>query len=193
MKLVAVGCSWGGLAALGLVLEGLPDGLDAAVVVAQHRGADDSQLGRLLDGRTALAVREAEDKDELGPGRVYLAPPAYHLLVERRAGAPGHLALSTEAPVNHARPSVDVLFESAAEAYGGDCVGVVLTGASADGAAGLRRIHERGGGAVVQDPETAERREMPDAALAAVPSARVLQLVEIPAELAAFCGSKAVV
>jgi len=186
VRLVAIGCSWGGLAALSRILDALPRRLDAAIVVAQHRGPEESRLQTMLDGRSQLPVHEAEGKDELRGGSVFLAPPGYHVLVE-----PGRLALSTEAPVNHARPSLDVLFETAADAYGHDCVGVVLTGASADGAAGLQRICDAGGVAIVQQPETAERREMPEAALLAVPSARVLPLDEIPDAIAALCGAAA--
>jgi two-component system chemotaxis response regulator CheB len=166
------------------VLEGLPKRLDAAVAVAQHRSPDTSPLEQLLHGRSTLPVHEVEDKDEIRPATVYLAPPGYHLLVER-----GAFALSTEAPVNYARPSLDVLFESAADAYGEDCIGVVMTGASADGAAGLHAICEAGGAAIVQEPESAERQEMPAAALEATPSARILPLDEISAALAALVGS----
>lgn len=185
MKLVAVGCSWGGLAALTRLLGALPDALAAAVVVAQHRAEEASALEALLQERSLMSVHEVDDKDDLEAGRVYLAPSGYHVLVE-----PGALALSTEAPVRYARPSLDVLFESAADAYGADCVGVVLTGASADGAAGLARIAAAGGAAIVQDPDTAERREMPAAALAAVPDARRLPLDEIPAALVELCGTR---
>ena len=185
MKLVAIGCSWGGLAALTAVLGPLPEELDGTVVVAQHRSDEDSLLESLLQERTRLLVREAEDNDDLVGGGVFLAPPGYHLLVE-----PGRLALSTDAPVQHARPSLDVLLESAAEAYGEDCVGVILTGASADGADGLAHVERRGGAAIVQDPDRAERREMPAAALAAVPGATVLPLPEIAGALVSLCGRR---
>jgi two-component system chemotaxis response regulator CheB len=185
VKLVAIGCSWGGLAALTVVLGGLPDDLDAAVVVAQHRAADVYLLEPLLEERSALPLREVSDKDVLRRGHVHLAPPDYHLLVE-----PGHVALSTEPPVRFARPSVDVLFESAADAYGPGCVGVVLTGANDDGAAGLAAIARAGGRAIVQEPETAERPEMPRAALAAVPDALTLPLAEIAGAVAAACAER---
>jgi two-component system chemotaxis response regulator CheB len=185
VKLIAIGCSWGGLAALSRLLDGMPTEIDAAVVIAQHRGPDDSQLENLLHGRSALPVHEVDDKDPIKGGCVFLAPPAYHLLVEQ-----GRFALSTEAPVHYARPSLDVLFESAADSYGEDCIGVVLTGASADGAAGLQRIVEAGGAAIVQTPETAERPEMPAAALAAAPGALSLPLEDMPGALAALCGTK---
>jgi two-component system chemotaxis response regulator CheB len=175
VKLIAIGCSWGGLAALSVLLDGLPADLDAAVVIAQHRAPEVSPLEHLLHERSNLPVQEVDDKDEIRAGAVFLAPPAYHLLVE-----PGRFALSTDAPVQYARPSLDVLFESAADAYGRDCIGVVLTGASADGAAGLRAICDAGGTAVVQEPESAERAEMPSAALRAAPAAKILPLADIP-------------
>jgi two-component system chemotaxis response regulator CheB len=184
--LVAIGASWGGLDALRAILGGLPADLDAAVVVAQHRSAESSHptaLRDLLASATPLQVRDADDKDALARGTVYLAPPNYHLLVE---GAT--LALSTDAYVSHARPSIDVLFESAAEAFRERCVGVVLTGANCDGARGLARIVELGGTALVQDPATAVRTEMPRAALRAVPNARVAALDELSSLLVDLCG-----
>ena len=175
-ELVVVGASWGGLRAVGTVLEGLGDQVPAAVVVAQHRGTSSGErLVQLLQRQTSLPVREAEDKEELAPGTIYVAPPDYHTLIE----ADGTIALSTEAHVRHARPSIDVLFRSAAEAYRERCVGVVLTGANEDGADGLALIKELGGVAVVQDPRTAERREMPSAAIEATDADLVLPLDEI--------------
>lgn len=178
--LVAIGASWGGLHAVEEVLGALPGDFGVPVVVAQHRGADaqDGTLVRLLGARCALDVREAEDKQALDPATVLLAPPDYHMLVE-----PGTVALSVDPPLNFSRPSIDVLFGSAADAYGATVAAVVLTGANADGAAGLARVAARGGTAIVQDPGTAERHEMPQAALDAVPRARVLALGEIGPEL----------
>jgi two-component system, chemotaxis family, protein-glutamate methylesterase/glutaminase len=175
-ELVVVGGSWGGMRALEAVLRGLGDDCPAAIVVALHRGpAEADRLARLVQHYTPLPVREAEDKDALIPGNVYLAPSDYHTLVE----AEGTLGLSTEERVRYARPSIDVLFRSAADAYRERCVGVVLTGANDDGADGLRRIKELGGVAVVQDPGSAERHEMPTAAIAATDADVVLPLNEI--------------
>ena len=183
-ELIVIGASWGGLHAVGRVLAGLPQDLDAAVVVAQHRGTDGREgvLAGLLDGQGPLDVQEAEDKEPIEPGKVYLAPPDYHLLVE-----PGAFALSTGERVQFARPSIDVLFESAADAYGERVIGVILTGANEDGAAGLARIKERGGVAIVQDPAGSERRAMPDAAIAATVADAVLPLEEIGAFLSGLC------
>lgn len=182
-ELVAIGTSWGGLVALEQVLAGLSDELEQPIVIAQHRAADAGYgLGPLLQRHTKRTVREAEDKDALAPRTVYLAPPDYHLLVE-----PRQLALSTEDVVQFARPSIDVLLESAADAYGERAIGIILTGANDDGAAGLARIKARGGIAIVQDPETAERRRMPDAAIAAVDADAVLPLGEIGTFLHGLC------
>jgi two-component system, chemotaxis family, protein-glutamate methylesterase/glutaminase len=186
--LVAMGASWGGLRAVEAVLAALPAGFGAPVVIAQHRRHDtrDGTLVRMLGAHCALTVCEAEDKQTLDPGVVLVAPADYHLLVET-----GTVALSVDAPLNYSRPSIDVLFGSAADAYGERVAGVVLTGANADGALGLAQIAGRGGAAIVQDPETAERREMPDAALRATPDARVLTLAQIGSALTALCGTRA--
>jgi two-component system chemotaxis response regulator CheB len=174
--LIVIGASWGGLHAVGTVLEGLGDAASAAVIVAQHRGARGGELlAPLLHTRTTLLVREAEDKDTPTPGVVLLAPTDYHTLVEDD----GTIGLSTEGLVQNARPSIDVLFRSAADAYRERCVGVVLTGANEDGAEGLAHIEELGGLAVVQEPATAEKDVMPAAALAATKAAVVLPLEEI--------------
>lgn len=174
--LIAIGASWGGLRAVSEILSALPDDFDVAVVVAQHRrnDASDGGLAGILGLRTRLTVRDAEDKDPIEPGHIYLAPPDYHLLVDDR-----HFALSIDEPVNYARPSIDVLFESVAEAYRERAIGVILTGANWDGAAGLARIKALGGVAVVQDPARAERRDMPSAAIAATVADAVLPLEEI--------------
>ena len=177
--LVVVGTSWGGLAALRTLVAGLPGSFQMAVILIQHRHKDSDHLLRvLLQERSALAVSEVEDKMPLEHGHIYVAPPDYHTLVE-----PGHLSLSTEAPVRYSRPSIDVTFNSAADSYGHRAVGIVLTGANADGAQGLRQISDRGGMAIVQDPKGAESPTMPAAAVKAVPRARVMSLEGIVAFL----------
>ena len=175
-ELIVVGASWGGLHAVGTLLEGLGTQSSAAVVIAQHRSAEGGdELAHLLQAHTELPIRDAEDKDRIVPGTVLLAPQDYHVLIERT----GALALSTEERVQYARPSIDVLFESAAEAYRERCIGIILTGANEDGAAGLARVKDLGGVAIVQDPGTAERGEMPTAALAATVADIVLPLEQI--------------
>jgi two-component system, chemotaxis family, protein-glutamate methylesterase/glutaminase len=171
---VVIGCSWGGLDAVSTVLEALPHDLDAVVVVVQHRMHRPSELASLLGAHTPWPVCEAEDKEPLSPRQVYLATPGYHLLVDG-----DRFALSTEEPVRHSRPSVDVLFESVAEAYGPRVIGVVLTGANDDGAAGLAEIVRHGGMAIVQDPDTAERPAMPRAAIETGVEATVVPLREL--------------
>src|SRR3712207_2155174 len=184
-ELIVVGASWGGLHALSELLEALPPRLGAAVAVAQHRAADAPQGGleALLQQHTAYPVCEAGDKQRIEPERIYVAPPDYHLLVER-----GSFALSVDERVQYARPSIDVLFESAADAYRERLIGIVLTGANEDGACGLAEIKRRGGVAIVQDPATAERRAMPDAALAAASADAVLPAPEMGGFLYGLCA-----
>ncbi len=179
-ELIAVGTSLGGLTALLELLRTLPATLPVPIVIVQHRGATaETTLVDMLAAGTPLAVVEAEDKVDMVAGTVYVAPPDYHLLVEER----GTLALSTEAPVRSARPSIDVLFESAADAYGDRLLGVLLTGASADGAAGLARIKARGGCVIVQDPATAECATMPAAGIAATAVDYIVPLAQIGAHV----------
>ena len=175
-ELIAVGGSWGGMRAVASMLEALPLGFEIPIVLVQHRASStgDDVLEQVLARTTELEVVTATDKEPLEPGRVYVAPADYHLLVER-----GHVALSTDAPVEFSRPSIDVLFESAADVYGPQVVGVLLTGANHDGAAGLGRIAAAGGFTVAQDPETAERSEMPRAAVERGAVRRVLPLDRI--------------
>lgn len=180
--IVVVGTSWGGLAALRELVSGVPETFSMAITLVQHRHKDSDHLLRvLLQELTRLEVCEVEDKMLLERGRIYVAPPDYHTLVE-----PGHFSLSTDAPVRYSRPSIDVTFSSAADSYGHRTVGIVLTGANADGAEGLRQISDRGGMAIVQDPATAESPTMPAAAVKAVPRARVMSLSAISAFLTAL-------
>ena len=173
--LVCAGTSWGGLLALRRILHGLGESFTLPVVVVQHRHRDsDGLLADLLQDCTPRPVVEVEDKQPVEPGRVYVAPANYHLLIDE-----GHFALTTDPPVRFSRPSIDVTFSAAADEYGARVIGIVLTGANADGAEGLRRIAEAGGAAIVQDPDTAESPVMPRAALRAVPGARRLPLDQI--------------
>ncbi len=180
VQLVVIGSSWGGLEALGRVLALLPADFEPPLAIAQHRTSDvaGDGLASALAAVSPLPVREVDDKDELRPGTVYVAPADYHLMVER-----SHFELSVDAPVAFSRPSIDVLFESAADAFRDGVVGVLLTGANADGTAGLRRIRDFGGATLVQDPDTAERPEMPESAIRAGVADRVLPLEGIAAAL----------
>lgn len=184
-RLVVVGVSAGGLFALRTLIGGLPRDFEIPVVIVQHRSKDSELLCELLQECSSLRVREANDKEPIEPGLVYVAPPDYHLMVEE-----GYLSLSTDEPVRFSRPSIDVMFSSAADAYGADVIGVVLTGANADGSQGLKKIVDRGGYAIVQDPGTAEVPVMPQHALKAVPKACVLAMDDIAPHLAAVRGRR---
>ena len=190
-NLIVVGTSWGGLRALEVLLAGLPKQFSVPIAIVQHRHKDsDNTLALFLRRHSVLPVEEAEDKTAILPGYVYLAPADYHLLVEEEDSvAYPYFALSTEAPVLFARPSIDVLFESAADTYAERVIGVILTGASQDGARGLAKIKARGGLAVVQAPATAESRIMPEAAIAAVSVDRLLPLPDIASCLVNLCQS----
>jgi two-component system, chemotaxis family, protein-glutamate methylesterase/glutaminase len=183
-ELICIGASWGGLQAVSRVLSDIPADLEQPIVIAQHRHPNsvDSALPDLLALQIPRRVTDIDDKARIEPRTVYVAPPDYHVLVE-----PGSFALSLEDRVQFARPSIDVLFESAAEAYRERLIGVILTGANADGAAGLRQVKERGGVAVVQDPAQALRRTMPDAAMAATVADAVLPVEEIGKFLYGLC------
>jgi two-component system chemotaxis response regulator CheB len=181
-EVVVVGTSWGGLAALRALVGGLPADFAIPLVLVQHRHrSSDGLLARLLQDQTPRPVCEVDDKMPITRGQVFVAPPDYHLLVDE-----GYFSLTTDAPVRYSRPSIDVTFASAADVFGARAVGVVLTGANADGAEGLRRIAARGGVAIVEDPATAESATMPAAALAAVPSAIVRPVGEIAPLLASL-------
>jgi two-component system, chemotaxis family, protein-glutamate methylesterase/glutaminase len=172
--LIVIGTSAGGLHALGVLLGGLPATLETPIVIVQHRAPDSHDLAAVLQDSTKLIVEEAEDKVMLEKGHVYIAPPDYHVLVST-----GELSLTTDAPVRFSRPSIDVLFESAAEAYGRGLVAVVLTGANQDGCRGAQRVAALGGRVIVQDPTTAESKTMPAAVARSVSSAIIMPLEEI--------------
>jgi two-component system chemotaxis response regulator CheB len=193
-SIVGIGTSWGGLAALTKLLGDLPADFNIPVVVVQHRSPDsDRLLGQLLQDATELRVSEIEDKDELTPGTVHLAPANYHVLIEE-----GYVSLTIEEPVRFSRPSIDVMLASAADTYGSAAIGVVLTGANEDGARGLAHVVKHGGLALVQSPKTAEIPTMPTAAMRAVPTAEVLsldglvtRLIELSAEQAKVGAGRA--
>ncbi len=186
-RLAVIGTSWGGLQALRELLAALPPRFRMPLVVVQHRSREATDLLReLLQDVTKLVVTEVEDKEPISAGHVYIAPPDYHLLVEEE-----HFALSVEEPVRFSRPSIDVTFGSAADAFGRDLVAVVLTGANDDGSRGLQYVVERGGIALVQDPESAESPIMPRAAIRMVSDAEVLPIPGIARRLAALSASDA--
>lgn len=177
--IVVIGTSTGGLQALQTLLSGLRPEFSMPIVVVQHRAKDaESGLCQFLNRFSALPVVEPEDKEPLLAGRVYLAPRDYHVLLEKRS-----LALSTDGAVGFARPSIDVLFESAADEYQERAIGVILTGANRDGARGLAAIKSRGGLTIVEDPSSAVCRELPDAAIALTQADWILLLPEIAPRL----------
>lgn len=154
---IVIGASAGGVQALSEVLPGLPGGSKVSVFVVLHLPRDrPSLLAEVFSRKCALEVREAVDKEPVAPGTVYFAPADYHLLIDRGP----QLALSADELVHHSRPSIDVLFESAAEVYRERLLGIILTGANEDGAAGLAAVHDAGGVTVIQEPQTAQSSQM---------------------------------
>ncbi len=175
-KAVVMGASAGALDALSKILPTLPANYPLPIMIVVHLPPDKkSVMAELFQAKCKMAVREVDDKEPLEPGVIYFAPPNYHLLVEMNC----HLALSNEEQVLFSRPSINVLFETAADAYNEALIGIVLTGANNDGAEGLKKIAEYGGLALVQHPEQAYAPAMPQAALDACPSAQSLSLDEI--------------
>ncbi len=170
---IVLGASAGGLQALKTVLSSLPASFPLPIAVVQHIAErSENFMAELLNRASRIAVKEAEDKEPLSPGTAYLAPPGYHLLMEPDRS----FSLSVDERVNHACPSIDVLFESAAEVFGEALIGIILTGANADGAHGLKTIKHYGGLAIVQNPESAEHPVMPKAALAATVADYIVNL-----------------
>jgi len=179
VEAVVIGGSAGSVAVLSRLLPGLPAGFPPVLIVVHVPPSAPSLWVDIFAPRCPMRVCEAEASAPIERGSIYFAPADYHLLVEpdRRC------ALSVEPPVHFSRPAIDVLFESAADVYGAGLVGVVLTGASRDGAEGLRAVHAAGGIALIEDPATAEVQTMPRAAVNAVPGGRVLSLAALLAEL----------
>lgn len=173
---IVVGSSAGGLRALMELLAYLPKSFPLPIIIVQHLlDGNDSLLAGFLNDNTAITVKEAEDKEAIQSGFAYLSPPGYHLLIEEDYS----LSLSMDPRVNFSRPSIDVLFESAAFVYAERCIGIVLTGASADGSQGLNRIKSNGGMTLVQDPATAKFSIMPQAAIKATVVDHVLTLEDM--------------
>lgn len=182
-ELVVIGCSLGGMHALEVILGVLPPDFPLPIAVVQHRyRTSDEGLPSFFRRRVKLAVVDVTDKQWIKPGTIFLAPANYHLMAER-----GEFSLSVDEAVAYSRPSIDVLFESASDAYGAGVIAIVLTGANHDGAAGAAKVRERGGFVIVQDPATAEAPEMPKAALEATRVDRILPLDRIGPFLIELC------
>jgi two-component system chemotaxis response regulator CheB len=185
MEAVVIGASAGALEALSSILPVLPADFPLPIFMVIHLPPDrKSVMADVLNAKCKVRVVEVEDKEPIVAGKVYLAPPDYHLLVESKA----ELSLSSEDPVHYSRPAIDVLFETAADCYRQGLVGIVLTGANEDGAAGLKAIVLAGGVGIVQHPELAAVPTMPAAALAACPQAKRMSLDEIATYLKALAG-----
>jgi two-component system chemotaxis response regulator CheB len=173
---VVMGASSGGWEALAEIFLALPGEFRLPIIVAQHlHPLQDAYFFLRMNDVCALTVKDADEKEAINPGHVYFAPPNYHLLIEKNRT----FSLSVDERVNFSRPSIDVLFESAAEAYSDKLVGVILSGANHDGAYGLKLIKENKGLTIVQDPVTAQTDYMPRAAISAVAADHILPLHEI--------------
>jgi two-component system chemotaxis response regulator CheB len=173
---IAIGVSSGGMNAMKILFSALPVEFSMPVIIVQHISSrSDNHWIDLLNNRSSLNIKEADEKEKIERGNIYIAPSNYHLLIEKDKT----FSLTIDGRVNFARPSIDVLFESAAEAYKNTLIGVVLTGSNNDGTAGIKKIKENGGLTIVQDPETAESSFMPASAIAAIKVDHVLPLKDI--------------
>jgi two-component system, chemotaxis family, protein-glutamate methylesterase/glutaminase len=181
---IAIGASAGALDAVRRITEALPRNCAAAIVVVFRVGAIPSQLPEILSWHGKMPVLFAEDGAALEPGRIYVAPPDHHVLLER----PGRIRLDRGLKVHNTRPAVDPLFASAAVIFGRRVVGVVLSGRSTDGATGLKKIKDHGGLALVHDPKEAAVPEMPAAAAVAAADAEVLRIDRLARRVAEFCA-----
>lgn len=175
-RAIVLGVSAGGMKLVKELVTSLPVGFRLPVILVQHiSGHTENVWPEMLNKQCLVRVKEAEEKELIKQGTVYMAPPDYHLLIE----ADYTFTLTSDEKVNYARPSIDVLFETAADAYGQSLIGIVGTGGNADGARGLKRIQQAGGMTIVQHPETAEVPAMPRAALREITPDHVLNITEI--------------
>ncbi len=175
-RAIVIGCSAGGLHALIALLKDLPSNYPVPVMIVQHRLKNErTLLEDVLQQHCTICIRQADEKEPITNGNAYLAPPDYHLLVEQD----GTFSLSTDEKVNHARPSIDVLFETAAEVYAENLVSIILTGANSDGCKGVTAVRAHNGLTIAQDPEEAEFPVMPLAAIKSGSIDRVLSLADI--------------
>jgi len=173
---IVIGVSSGGMNALKYLFSTLPADYRIPIIIVQHVSArSDNDWIKLLNAKSNLSIKEADEKEKIETGNVYIAPSNYHLMIEKDKT----FSLTIDEYVNFARPSIDVLFESAAEAYKKKLIGIVLTGSNNDGTKGIKRIKECGGLAIIQDPKTAESPNMPASAIAAVQPDYILSLEKI--------------
>jgi len=173
---IVIGVSSGGMNALKFIFSALPADFCIPIIIVQHLSSrSDAEWIKLLNDKSNLAIKEADEKEKIETGNVYIAPSNYHLLIEKDKT----FSLTIDERVNFARPSIDVLFESAAEAYKNKLIGIVLTGSNNDGAKGIKRIKELEGLVIIQDPETAESPTMPAFAIALIEADYILSLEKI--------------
>ncbi len=184
---IVIGLSSGGMNAMKILFSLLPAGFSLPIVIVQHIGPRSDNLWiKFLNEKSNLYIKEADEKEKIEPGIVYVAPPNYHLLIERDKT----FSLTIDERVNFARPSIDVLFESAADAYKNKLIGVVLTGSNNDGTKGVKRIKEYGGLVIIQNPEMAESAYMPASAIAVIKPDYILSLEDIPELLIKLTNKK---
>lgn len=175
-KAIVIGVSAGAVEALSVILSKIPKNYSVPIIIVVHLPPDkNSLMAEVLQAKCLIQVKEAEDKEIIKPGVIYIAPPNYHLLVEKN----NYLSLSGDKHVLYSRPSIDVLFETAADAYTNNLIGIILTGANSDGSQGLNSIEKAGGKVIVQRPDLAYASAMPQAALKACPNALTLSLEQI--------------
>ena len=176
IKAVVIGTSYGGMQALKTILSDLPEDFSIPILIVQHLSPQsEDYLARYLNNLCKIVVKEAEEKEQIHTGYAYLAPPNYHMLIDKK----GYISLDVDEKVNYARPSIDVLFESAVDAFGSKVIGIILTGANSDGSKGLKRIKDYGGLTIVQDPNNSEADTMPKAAINLTQVDYILPLNEI--------------
>jgi two-component system chemotaxis response regulator CheB len=173
---IVIGVSSGGMNAMKIIFSLLPENFRIPIIIVQHVGSHSENVWiKLLNDKSKLEIKEADEKEKIENGKVYVAPANYHLLIERNKT----FSLTIDEKVNFARPSIDVLFESAAEVYQNKLIGVILTGSNNDGTKGIRRIKEYGGLTIVEDPDTAESGFMPASVIASFLPDYILPLEEI--------------
>jgi len=188
MKALAIGISAGGMQVLSTIMKQLPNNLPIAIFIVQHQKSDGKHyLCSILNELCPLPILEAEDKMPIQAGHVYIAPPGYHLLIE----SPTTIALSLDEPVHCCRPSIDMLFESAADVFGSHLIATIWTGMGCDGAEGLKEVDQANGLCAVQTPALAEYDSMPTAALANVPHAQCIDPEHFHAWLRSVLNIKA--
>jgi len=179
-KAIVIGASAGGLSALSILFEKLPPDYPLPIIVVQHRVKDQkSLLEEVLQPKCAIKIKQADEKEKIENSIVYIAPPDYHLLIEKDLT----FSLSCDQVVSYSRPSIDVLFESAAMAYKDLLIGIILTGANSDGAAGLQTIKKFGGLTIAQSPQEASFPRMPNSAIDNGGAMLILTLKEIAGKM----------